>query len=638
MEVYNSSGRSFVLGGLIGKGGEGTVYGVKDSNLAVKIYNSPPGEEKINKINAMIKCKNDRLLSISSWPVDTVHNYPLGPAAGIFMPKVSGFKGIHKLYSPKSRMVEFPNAGWKFLIHAAANLARAFSVLHREGHVIGDINHENIRVSGKAIIMLIDCDSFQVNIDGVKYPCTVGVNIYQPPELQDKKSFSEIEWTKNHDAFGLAVIIFQLLFMGRHPFSERYFGEDDMPLERAISEKRFSYARSSILKKPSGALGSDEIPDSLACLFENAFLNDVRPSDEDWIAELQNLLKQLRLCPYNPSHRFYARLKECPWCRIEEETGAVLFSPASGLSRGKGADVDEIWRRIEETAVPKLPRLPDWKSIEIGPSKQYKEYMAKKKAFKVLSGASLLPALIGFLVPNMVLLGICGVGASLGTAFAGFKPVAERVGIKAKEKYDICMDKLNDSLKSWKSCSLEKETSEKKNELERLYRSYKDIEKSRERLLKDIHQNKRKYQLEKFLGKYYLMDINIKSISTGCKAALQAYGIRTAADIKESLKSVPNLKPGIAETLLKWRKSLESRFVFNPGKGVDIELIEKIDRDFLLQKDRIAGALIKGYEDLTKHLTLMAEKRKEMFSEVERCSRELARASENLKAIGYKKQ
>ena len=74
-----------------------------------------------------------------------------------------------------------------------------------------------------ALVVLIDCDSFQVNTNGRCYPCEVGVPLYTPPELQ-KKSFRELIRTRNHDRFGLAILIFQLLFVGRHPYAGRYLG------------------------------------------------------------------------------------------------------------------------------------------------------------------------------------------------------------------------------------------------------------------------------------------------------------------------------------------------------------------------------------------------------------------------------
>src|SRR5262249_62252606 len=59
---------------------------------------------------------------------------------GLLMPKVAGCKDIHKLYSPKSRKTEFPAADFRFLLSVAANVARAFGVLHQNQCVIGDVH------------------------------------------------------------------------------------------------------------------------------------------------------------------------------------------------------------------------------------------------------------------------------------------------------------------------------------------------------------------------------------------------------------------------------------------------------------------------------------------------------------------
>jgi DNA-binding helix-hairpin-helix protein with protein kinase domain len=78
---------------------------------------------------------------------------------------------------------------------------------------VGDINHSGFLISPEAKVKLIDADSFQVS-DGAKhYFCKVGVPEYTPPELQNQPLGGVLR-TSNHDAFGLAVVIFQLLFMG----------------------------------------------------------------------------------------------------------------------------------------------------------------------------------------------------------------------------------------------------------------------------------------------------------------------------------------------------------------------------------------------------------------------------------------
>lgn len=239
------------LGKVLGKGGEGAVYEIAGRpDQVAKIYHPEKRAGKAPKIEAMIPLKSDRLLSLAAWPLDLVWT-SAGEFMGLLIPRVHGHKDIHTLYSPRSRKVEFPNADWRFLVRAAANTARAFAAIHETGCVIGDVNHGGIRVSDKATVRLIDCDSFQVSAGGRKYLCEVGVPTFTPPELQGKP-FRGVVRTANHDNFGLAVMVFHLLFMGRHPFAGRFLGRGDMSIEQAIGEFRFAYgaSRASVQMEP----------------------------------------------------------------------------------------------------------------------------------------------------------------------------------------------------------------------------------------------------------------------------------------------------------------------------------------------------------------------------------------------------
>ena len=144
------------------------------------------------------------------------------------MQRIGQAEEVHALHSPKSRLQKFPEASWAFLIYAATNIARAIAVMHEHGFVVGDVNPKNILVTRKATITLLDCDSFQITADGKTYRCEGGFPEYTPPELQGV-AFRDVERNEQHDCFGLAVVIFQLLFLGRHPFSGRFLGEGEMP-------------------------------------------------------------------------------------------------------------------------------------------------------------------------------------------------------------------------------------------------------------------------------------------------------------------------------------------------------------------------------------------------------------------------
>jgi DNA-binding helix-hairpin-helix protein with protein kinase domain len=88
---------------------------------------------------------------------------------------------------------------------------------------------------------------------------------------------TSVQRTIEHDNFGLAVAIFHLLFMGRHPYAGRYNGPD-ISMGDAIAQNRFAFSltRQATTKTtaPPGA----------------------RPSALDWIHALNNLEGSLNRC------------------------------------------------------------------------------------------------------------------------------------------------------------------------------------------------------------------------------------------------------------------------------------------------------------------------------------------------------
>jgi DNA-binding helix-hairpin-helix protein with protein kinase domain len=271
----DSHGSTLRLGKRIGSGGEGDVYELLSApeTTVAKIYHKPLDEQKQEKLRLMARGCNEDLKGISAWPTDVLCTRPGGPVVGFLMPRIADAEPIHKLYGPTHRKETFPQADWRFLVRAAKNLAAAFYVIHQYGYVIGDVNEGNILVSDKACVRLIDCDSFQVRSKDCLYRCEVGVAQFTPPELQNAGNF-RLERSENHDNFGLAILIFQLLFLGRHPYAGVYAGKEDMPIEKAIAEFRFAYGRHAhtrSMKAPPNSVGLAIIPERIAGLFEQAF-------------------------------------------------------------------------------------------------------------------------------------------------------------------------------------------------------------------------------------------------------------------------------------------------------------------------------------------------------------------------------
>jgi DNA-binding helix-hairpin-helix protein with protein kinase domain len=347
------------------------VLGKQD--LVAKVYHAPASLEKARKLQAMVTLASSELLALTAWPVDVLTGHD-GRVQGLLMPKVDGYKDIHALYGPKSRCAEFPSANWCHLVRAAANIARAFAVLHEKGCVVGDINHGGIRVRTDMTVKMIDCDSFQIQSNGQIYFCEVGVENFTPPELQGQ-SFKGMLRTANHDNFGLAVMIFYLLLLGRHPFAGRFSGAGEMPIEKAIREYRYAYGSTAKLHQmapppfaPAAVMASVEI----AGLWERAFSRDSaqgasRPSAREWVQRLKALETNTTRCTQHPGHYFVPAAGRCPWCAIESAAGALLFlAPLGAILTDTRFNLASVWTRI--TQIPHPGPIPEISLPAVQPS------------------------------------------------------------------------------------------------------------------------------------------------------------------------------------------------------------------------------------------------------------------------------
>ena len=367
MELTDSQGNLVGLGNLIGKGGEGNVYEVDgEPSLVAKLYHRTPlTEDQFCKLDWMVKKSSASLRKISAWPEAILRDRRGNEPCGLLMPKVEKSRQLHELYGTTNRRLHFPEVRWHHLLLAARNMAAAFHALHSEGIIVGDVNQGNLMVNHNYAIRFIDCDSFQI-VNGEKtYHCPVGTPHFTPPELQSQR-LGDVVRSIDHDGFGLAVLIFHLVFVGRHPFAGRFRGEGDLLIEEAIAERRFAFSRdkeATMIEPPPYSLQLDDLPQELADLFEDAFrtggVNGTpRPTPAQWVVQLDALMSRRTACELDDLHIHYKSLAACPWCRIEEEGGPSFFvkdGGASFVSSGKLEMLDEKVNALRPIPFPDLP-------------------------------------------------------------------------------------------------------------------------------------------------------------------------------------------------------------------------------------------------------------------------------------------
>ena len=107
---------------------------------------------------------------------------------------------------------------YEYRTRIGIRIAEAFRGLHAMGVRIGDVNPSNILVRADGSVMLIDCDSFQIPGPPGRqpYPCVVGSPEYTAPEIKD---FQRQFRSHDSDNFALAVLLYQLLGNGSHPYA-----------------------------------------------------------------------------------------------------------------------------------------------------------------------------------------------------------------------------------------------------------------------------------------------------------------------------------------------------------------------------------------------------------------------------------
>lgn len=311
----------------IGSGGEARICEVASAaNLVAKVYHTPT-QLHANKLLSMLANPPDGVISAPNqssiaWPVDLLV-VPDGSQriAGFLMPRVK-MEPIVEFYHPKTRLKKHSLFHYGYLHRTGRNLASAVGTAHARGYVIGDVNESNILANEQALISLVDTDSFQVRdqSSGLIYRCPVGKIEFTPPELQGR-DFSEIDRSPHHDAFGLAVLLFQLLMEGTHPFAGRFTGTGEAPsLGRRIKAGHFPYGSGRHSYSPGKhALPFSVLDPSLQALFLRCFEEGYqnphrRPDAVMWRDALQNAEASLTSCRKNSQHLFGSHLSACPWC------------------------------------------------------------------------------------------------------------------------------------------------------------------------------------------------------------------------------------------------------------------------------------------------------------------------------------
>lgn len=599
----------------LGWGAEGDVFLLAgNERLAVKIYKEDKRKSREEKVRAIVTQGLAGGTQLVAYPQAVVTSKS-GQFFGFTMRLVDGFRPVHELYGPKSRKIHYPKADYRFIVRAAANIARAVGEVHNSSCVIGDLNHSGILVSGEATVALIDADSFQIAAGGKTFPCLVGVPEFTPPELQ-ARSLDGVLRTKDHDYFGLAVTIFQLLFMGRHPYAGRQTGGSDLALDQLIARNLFAYSRKRTVEvSPPGVMATlDDFPPEIGEAFEKSFglSPSNRPSALDWIGLLKGLEGKLSRCSADDMHFYPSAAKSCPWCRMEHATGAVLFlSPLiASAARAVGLDnfdVEKAWAEIKAvvlpdpaTIQPKLPLFGTEPSIE---AKSAKRGTVKDKLFAlVIAGVAIA------LFAQAPQVWFIWIGALI---FAWSLFNKNDVDAPAwRNRYSEIDGQWQERFDRWRQTTGIDALVQLKSNLENLVNEYRGLGGAKAQAISRLKNERHARQLKEYLDRFLIRRASISGIGQAKTVTLASFGVETAADItKSAITRIPGFGPATAEKLLAWRATHERRFVYNPApQPSDVQAQAKVEADFAAKASKLAKQITGGQVELAQAVNSLRSK------------------------------
>ncbi|MER6121842.1 hypothetical protein ABT173_03910 [Streptomyces sp. NPDC001795] len=321
-------------------GGQAAVFPVEgDDTIVVKLYRERPGPDQERRLTRMLT-----MSPLAARPTDANQPPELawptalarGPEGGFLGYAMRRFGEPHHvqligLFTRSQRLRLFQDrADWRFLLGVAWNLAFMTARMHYDDLVIGDFSSSNVVVDANGFVTFLDCDSiaFTDPVTGETFPCLMHTTDYSSPERQAGGAA-----TRASDDFALAVLIYQLLTAGNHPFGGvPHDSASESTVKDNIAASVSYVVRPELVTIPRGTLDPSVLPPGLLTLARAAFGPGVhtpaaRPQAQDWLRALDQERRQVRVCQNRPLHAYGAHLPTCPWCVRAALVGHDVFNP-----------------------------------------------------------------------------------------------------------------------------------------------------------------------------------------------------------------------------------------------------------------------------------------------------------------------
>lgn len=355
------------LGRLLGEGAAGKVYALPGRpGFAAKIYHDEKtrrrGEAKIDAMIAapprlgVVEYEGVRYPQLA-WPEAKLYD-ARGAFAGFLMSEIDFRRstGLVNLLQRSSRRAEGISDYYGHRLLVARNLAVLTAEMHQAGHHLIDMKPANLRFyPAVSWIAVIDTDGFSIAGKRRRIPADQISDEYVAPEGWQK---APGDLGEAQDRFALAVILFQLMNNGLHPFAGAWAEGQPSDLQGRIQAGLYCYALHPVDgTRPGAASLHESFKRSTRELFDRAFLvpHD-RPSAAEWRTHLDDLLGKLAPCAAKPQeHAHFGG--GCGFCAHEARLAATAFTrPQRNRERDRGIPLVPAARLLAQSAPSRAAR------------------------------------------------------------------------------------------------------------------------------------------------------------------------------------------------------------------------------------------------------------------------------------------
>jgi len=324
-KIWLDKVRTLVLGKLVKSGGAGSVYLLPGAPAQVAKLYHPHLDRAANrrKLEAMLELspelpdqlENGKRYVQIAWPQAAVFDGQ-GGFAGFVMPllDMAQTAELEQIMQERQARAAGLPTGLGPKLTLAANLAAVIDALHQQQHYVVDLKPVNLRFYRDSLyIAMLDCDGFSIQGHAERFPAEQFTADYLAPEFQRKGMPAGTEMAQ--DRFALAVVIFQLLNFGIHPYSGRPGNAQvatDIPGRIRDGCYAYGVKRHKQLA-PNATSGHALMPPELRAMFDRAFSPSPkaqRPSAADWAQLLRGYAQRsggkLVVCAVHPEHQHFA--------------------------------------------------------------------------------------------------------------------------------------------------------------------------------------------------------------------------------------------------------------------------------------------------------------------------------------------